>query len=135
MSFARSSAGSSFEPSFTVRKKIKIYVILVSISFLLMLVRIWYLQILKGEDFMGKSEQNRIRKITLPDHRGTIKDRRGETVVSIRPSFSLYVTPEDAKNISESLNSLSKNIEINQKKIMEQHFQEIKVHLLQMVKF
>ena len=82
-----------------------------------MLVRIWYLQILKGEDFMGKSEQNRIRKITLPDHRGTIKDRRGETVVSIRPSFSLYVTPEDAKNISESLNSLSKNIEINQKKI------------------
>ena len=117
MSFARSSAGSSFEPSFTVRKKIKIYVILVSISFLLMLVRIWYLQILKGEDFMGKSEQNRIRKITLPDHRGTIKDRRGETVVSIRPSFSLYVTPEDAKNISESLNSLSKNIEINQKKI------------------
>ena len=117
MSFARSSAGSSFEPSFTVRKKIKIYVILVSISFLLMLVRIWYLQILKGEDFMGKSEQNRIRKVTLPDHRGTIKDRRGETVVSIRPSFSLYVTPEDAKNISESLNSLSKNIEINQKKI------------------
>jgi penicillin-binding protein 2 len=117
MSFVRSSAGSSFEPSFTVRKKIKVYVILVSISFLLMLVRIWYLQILKGEDFMGQSEQNRIRKITLPDHRGTIKDRRGETVVSIRPSFSLYVTPEDAKNISESLNRLSKNIEINQIKI------------------
>ena len=117
MSFIRSSAGSSFEPSFTVRKKIKVYVILVSISFLLMLVRIWYLQILKGEDFMGQSEQNRIRKIILPDHRGTIKDRRGETVVSIRPSFSLYVTPEDAKNISESLNRLSKNIEIDQKKI------------------
>ena len=82
-----------------------------------MLVRIWYLQILKGEDFMGQSEQNRIRKITLPDHRGTIKDRRGETVVSIRPSFSLYVTPEDAKNISESLSRLSKNIEIDQTKI------------------
>ena len=116
MSFVRSSAGSSFEPSFAVRKKIKVYVVLVSISFLLMLVRVWYLQILKGEDFMGQSEQNRIRKITLPDHRGTIKDRRGETIVSIRPSFSLYVTPEDATNLSESLNRLSEVIKIDQKK-------------------
>ena len=117
MSFVRSSAGFSFEPSFAVRKKIKVYVVLVIISFLLMLVRVWYLQILKGEDFMGQSEQNRIRKITLPDHRGTIKDRRGETIVSIRPSFSLYVTPEDATNLSESLNHLSEVIKIDQKKI------------------
>ena len=68
---------------------------------------------------MGQSEQNRIRKITLPDHRGTIKDRRGETVVSIRPSFSLYVTPEDAKNISESLNRLSQKYKNKSKKNKE----------------
>jgi len=110
MSFFRYSA----ESSENVRKKIKIYVILVVISFLGLWVRIWYLQILKGEDLMGRSEDNRIRKISLPAYRGTIKDRNGETLVTVRPSFNLYVTPEDAGNLSDSLALLSGKIEINE---------------------
>ena len=119
MSSIRSSAQSSFELSFFVRQKIKVYVILVTISFLVVLMRVWYLQVLRGEDFMGQSEQNRTRKVSLPDHRGVIKDRRGETVVSIRPSFSLYVTPEDAGNLSKSLELLSGIIEINKEKLRD----------------
>jgi penicillin-binding protein 2 len=114
MSYSGPSKESFLESSFSVRKKIKVYAVLVFISFLIVLMRIWYLQILKGEDFMGQSEQNRIRKISLPDYRGTIKDRRGETIVSIRPSFSLYITPEDAGDFSESLKFLSNLIEINE---------------------
>ncbi|SVD51281.1 uncharacterized protein METZ01_LOCUS404135, partial [marine metagenome] len=65
---------------------------------------------------MGQSEENRIRKISLPDYRGTIKDRHGKTIVNIRPSFSLYVTPEDAENLSSSLEILSGLIEIDEGK-------------------
>ena len=119
MSSIRSSAEPSFESSFFVRQKIKVYVILVAISFLVLLTRVWYLQVLKGEDFMGQSEQNRTRKISLPDYRGVIKDRHGKTVVNIRPSFSLYVTPEDAGNLSESLELLSEIIEINKEKLRD----------------
>ena len=103
MSFTKSSE-SFQEGSFFVRKKIKIYAVFVIISFLVVVMRVWYLQILKGEDFMGKSEQNRIRKISLPDYRGIIKDRRGKTIVNVRPSFSLYVTPEDADNFRKEKN-------------------------------
>jgi len=117
MSSNRSSTGSFLESSFSVRKKIKVYVVLVVTFFLVLLMRTWYLQILKGEDFMGKSEQNRVRKISLADYRGDIKDRLGNIIANVRPSFSLYVTPEDAGNFSESLEFLSGLIEINKEKL------------------
>jgi len=117
MSFNRSSTGSFLESSFSVRKKIKVYFVLVVTAFLVILMRVWYLQILKGEDFMGQSEQNRVRKISLADYRGEIKDRLGNIIVNVRPSFSLYVTPEDADNLSESLEFLSGLIEINKDKL------------------
>ena len=66
---------------------------------------------------MGKSEQNRVRKISLADYRGKIKDRHCNVIVNVRPSFSLYVTPEDADNLSESLEFLSGLIEINKDKL------------------
>ena len=117
MSYTSSSKESYLKSSFAVRKKIKVYAVLVIISFLVVLMRIWYLQILRGEDFMGQSEQNRSRKISLPDYRGTIKDRQGETIVNIRPSFSLYITPEDAGDFLESLKFLSEFIDINEDKL------------------
>lgn len=117
MIFSRQSSAPSFEPSIHVRKKIKVYVILVVIAFLGLWVRVWYLQILKGDDFMGQSEENRIRKVALPDYRGTIKDRRGETIVNIRPSFNLYLTPEDASNLPESLEILSRKMDIQKENL------------------
>jgi len=66
---------------------------------------------------MGQSEQNRVRKISLADYRGDIKDRLGNIIANVRPSFSLYVTPEDADNLSESLEFLSGLIEINKDKL------------------
>ncbi|MCH8156310.1 MAG: penicillin-binding protein 2, partial [Nitrospinae bacterium] len=105
------------EISENVRRKIKVYVILVVISFLCMSMRIWYLQILKGEDFKGRSENNRVRQISLPAYRGTIKDRNGETLVSIRPSFNLYVTPEDAGNLSTSLDLLTGKVFLDEERL------------------
>jgi penicillin-binding protein 2 len=119
MSFTSSSKESFQEGSFFVRKKIKVYTVFVVLSFLVVVMRAWYLQILKGDDFLVKSEQNRIRKISLPDYRGVIKDRRGKIIVNVRPSFSLYVTPEDADNLTESLDFLSKFMEINEDKLRE----------------
>lgn len=117
MSSTSSSKESFQEGSFFVRKKIKVFAAFVILSFLVVVMRAWYLQILKGEDFLGKSEQNRIRKISLPDYRGVIKDRHGKTIVNVRPSFSLYVTPEDADNLTASLDFISEFMEINEDKL------------------
>ena len=48
MSYAGPSKESFFDAFFSVRKKIRVYAALVVISFLVILVRVWYLQVLKG---------------------------------------------------------------------------------------
>jgi penicillin-binding protein 2 len=112
----------SADVSETVRRKIKVFVVLVIFAFLCLWMRVWYLQILKGQYFQEKSENNRVRLTALPAYRGTIKDRNQETLVSIRPSFNLYVTPEDAKNLSENLTWLEEVIDFDKERV----FQKIK---------
>jgi len=112
----------SGDVSEAVRKKIKVFVVLAIFAFLCLWMRVWYLQILKGLHFQELSENNRVRLVSLPAYRGTIKDRNGETLVSIRPSFNLYVTPEDAGNLPETLKLLNEIVDFDKAKV----FQRIK---------
>ena len=108
---------SGTETSGAIKKKIRIFAILVVVSFLCLWMRIWYLQILKWQYLTGLSENNRVRMVTLPASRGMIKDRNGETLVSIRPAFNLYLTPEDARNLDSSLEKLAQRISLDQEKL------------------
>ena len=98
------------ETNDALKKKIRVFAALIIFSFLCLSVRIWYLQILKWQYLTGLSENNRIRMVSLPAYRGTIKDRNGEILVSTRPSFNLYITPEDAGDSDLSMNFLEKKI-------------------------
>ncbi len=60
--------------------------------------RLWYLQIAKARYFKELSENNRIRVLSIPPSRGIIFDRQGVMLVNSRPSFNLYVIPDDVQN-------------------------------------
>ena len=107
------------ETNDTIKKKIRVFAILVIFVFICLSMRIWYLQILKWQYLTGLSENNRVRMVSLPAYRGTIKDRNGETLVSIRPSFNLYITPEDAGDSGSSLDLLAKKIKFKLGKLKE----------------
>ena len=109
--------GSGTETSDAIKKKIRIFAILVVVSFLCLWMRIWYLQILKWQYLTGLSEDNQVRIVALPASRGMIKDRNGETLVSIRPAFNLYLTPEDARNLDSSLDKLAQRISLDREKL------------------
>ena len=98
------------ENSDSIKKKIRLFAILIIFSFVCLSMRIWYLQILKWQYLSDLSENNRVRMVSLPAYRGSIKDRNGETLASIRPSFNLYITPEDARDSETSLNFLGNKI-------------------------
>lgn len=108
------------ETSDVIKKKVRVFAILVVVSFLCLWMRIWYLQILKWQYLTGLSENNRVRMVTLPANRGIIKDRKGETLVSIRPAFNLYLTPEDAGDLTSSLDKLSQEIFFNREKLKKE---------------
>jgi penicillin-binding protein 2 len=105
------------ETSDAIKKKIRVFAILAVVSFLCLWMRIWYLQILKWQYLTGLSENNRVRMVTLPANRGIIKDRNGETLVSIRPAFNLYLTPEDTQDLDASLDKLAEKISLDRKKL------------------
>ena len=57
--------------------------------------------------------------VSLPAYRGTIMDRNEETLVSIRPSFNLYVTPEDARNLPETLTWLNEIVDFDKEQVSQ----------------
>jgi penicillin-binding protein 2 len=69
------------------------------LAFLLLLLRLWYLQVIEGEHFATLSENNRIRIIPQRDIRGQILDRHGKVLVDNRPSFTLSVLPEETAKL------------------------------------
>ncbi len=62
-------------------------------------LRLWFLQLLQGEEMQERSEHNRIRLQDLPPWRGMILDYRGQVLVANRPSYDLIVVLEDVGDI------------------------------------
>ena len=65
----------------------------------LLVLRLWYLQIIKGEDLLKRSENNRIRIREVKAMRGIIVDARGVVLVENRPSYDVVIFPEDVKDL------------------------------------
>jgi penicillin-binding protein 2 len=80
-------------------------------AFLILAGRMWYMQILKGNEYEQFSRDNRVRMTRFPAPRGRILDRRGRELVVNRSSFDVYVFPNDVKDIDVISNSLSQALE------------------------
>jgi len=76
------------------------------ITMVVLSIRLWHLQIMQGNEMRRQSEMNRIRikKVLAP--RGIIFDRMGRVLADTRPSFNLYITPEDIKDFNETVMGL-----------------------------
>lgn len=88
-------------PSQTLAPRIQTAVLCVGIAFLILLLRLWYMQILEGDRYFSLSTTNRLRVRPVEAPRGFILDRHGEILVENRPTFDLYATPEDVTNPAE----------------------------------
>ncbi|HVN95481.1 MAG TPA: penicillin-binding protein 2 [Syntrophorhabdaceae bacterium] len=77
------------------------------ITMTVLMIRLWDLQIMKGSEMRKLSEQNRIRIKKIAAPRGIIYDRTGKVIADTRPSFNIYVTPEDIKDFSQTIDGLA----------------------------
>jgi penicillin-binding protein 2 len=64
-------------------------------------------QVVEGQRYAMRSEENRLRPVTMPAPRGTIYDRNGEVVATSIPGFSLTLLPGSAETIRETLEDLA----------------------------
>ncbi len=72
------------------------------VAFLLLAVlgvRLYYLQIVRGDYFQERAENQRIRLIPIPAPRGAIFDRNGNILVDSRPTFNVVISKEPLRTI------------------------------------
>jgi penicillin-binding protein 2 len=70
---------------------------------LLLTVRLYRLQVIRGDEYAAKSVANFVKEIRIRADRGSIKDRRGEILVDSRPSFDVFVTPAFCEHCTEEV--------------------------------
>ena len=82
-------------------------------------LRLWFLQIYKGEFFARKAKDNRLRRQSIYAPRGLIVDRDGKLLAINEPSYSLAIVREDCPDIDKVLLQVSKWTSIDFKKLKE----------------
>lgn len=71
-----------------------------------LVIRSWYLQVIKFDDYQTRSNDNRISIQPIAPKRGLIYDRNGVLLAENRSNYSLEIIPEEVKNIEDTLNRL-----------------------------
>jgi penicillin-binding protein 2 len=67
--------------------------VLALVAFGVIFFRLWYLQVLSGEDYVKQAQDNRIRVDRIAAPRGAIVDRNGEVLVDNREATVLKLSP------------------------------------------
>ncbi|WP_210330422.1 penicillin-binding protein 2 [Aliikangiella sp. G2MR2-5] len=80
--------------------------VFVIVMMLALVVRAWYLQVVKHQDFQTRSNDNRISVQPIAPKRGLIFDRNGVLLAENRSIYSLEIIPEKAGDIDQVLERL-----------------------------
>ncbi|MDQ4105566.1 MAG: penicillin-binding protein 2 [Actinomycetota bacterium] len=67
--------------------------ILVAVIFVVLAIRLWYLQVLTGDDFTRSAEATQTREVKIPAQRGVVYDRNGDVLANNVPGLNVTVIP------------------------------------------
>jgi penicillin-binding protein 2 len=83
------------------------------IAFAIVISRLWYLQIYKGDVLYEYSLRNRLRREIVSAPRGMIFSRNNKMLVNNIPRFDAVLTPQYLKNKKETLKKLSEILSLD----------------------
>ncbi|MGO8672041.1 MAG: penicillin-binding protein 2 [Capsulimonadaceae bacterium] len=73
----------------------------IAVLFAVLIGRLWFLQIVHGDEYRAQADSNEVRSIRTRAPRGTIVDIRGRLLAGNRARFAVYATPDITKNGDE----------------------------------
>ena len=84
-------------------------------------VRLYYLQVVKGDYYSDRAENQRIRLIPIPAPRGAIFDRNGKLLVDSRPTYNVTLSNEPIKKIdvSDRIDDYSQGLNVDRQYLVE----------------
>jgi penicillin-binding protein 2 len=75
------------------RKRYKWMALFTTLTCLVVIGRLFQLQVVDGNDYAAIAHENIIRRVTVPTTRGVVRDANGKVLASSRPSYDVEVIP------------------------------------------
>src|SRR5262245_44062159 len=76
-----------------IRRRARYFALAVVLAFVVIVCRLFYLQVIQGDVFFRVTSDSIVRTEALPAVRGQIRDRKGRVMATVRPSYNVYGTP------------------------------------------
>ncbi|MCK9244748.1 MAG: penicillin-binding transpeptidase domain-containing protein, partial [Candidatus Marinimicrobia bacterium] len=82
-------------------------IVLFTLFFMVLIGRLYFLQIVKGPSYKGIAETNRVRVLPIEAPRGIIYDRKGQIVADNKSQYNVNVIPYELKQAPKADSLLS----------------------------
>jgi penicillin-binding protein 2 len=110
------------------RFRIRVFAVslMVLVCFVLLGIRLFYLQVVRHDDLRAQAESNRTSIVPIVPNRGLIVDRNGVVLANNYSAYTLEITPSKTNGLEQTLDELSKVMDITVrdrkrfKKLMEE---------------
>lgn len=97
------------------RARVTVVKLVVLACFLLLVVRLSYLQIVRHKDLLEQAENNRTAVIPTVPPRGSILDRNGVVLASNYSAYTLEITPSRVPDLDATIEALAEVVDIQSK--------------------
>ncbi len=94
------------------RDRVLVASFVVLTAFLLLVLRLAYLQIIRHDDLLAQAENNRTAIVPIVPNRGLIVDRNGVVLASNYSAYTLEILPSKVDNLDATIEALGEVIEI-----------------------
>jgi penicillin-binding protein 2 len=85
---------------------------LIAVTTVLFFSRLWYLQIINGNELRQFSEQNSIKETKIPAPRGIVYDRNGQILVENLLGFEATIAPQYVTNLEDTAEAVGRALKI-----------------------
>jgi len=102
-----------------VKQRLNWLLIFVIICFSILVISLWYLQMIKGEEFKERAVENCIRSLVEDAPRGRLYDRQEELLVTNRPAVVVSIIPAEVDDLEKLSERLSRIISISPEEISQ----------------
>jgi len=115
------------DTSQNLRARLRFVQILVVMMLGVLSVRLYVLQVVRGERYAEIAENQRRRRLPIPAPRGVIFDREGRVLVDSRPIYNVIMSREDVKNkdLNALIGPLAEGLSLD-KDILRDYFEVVK---------
>jgi penicillin-binding protein 2 len=100
-----------------LQRRLAVLGIIILAAFCVLFARLWFMQIVSGNNYRKMAESNRIREISIDAPRGIILDRNGRVLVRNRSSLTISVVPAELGGDKKVIEKLSNLLGLGQSEI------------------